>query len=99
MHFYVTSDTGGHNPRTIDASGTFAEAKQAVKGQYEFMKSIGDLAYVRDIHVTLVDVDVSKAGVLKLLQGTPTEHPAIKEWCCTTRGGLKEVPVTGTVTV
>lgn len=99
MHFYVTSDIGGVERRFIEASSTFAEAKQAVKGQHEFMKRNGDLTYVRDIHVTLVDVDVSKAGVLKLLQGTPTEYPAIKEWCCTVRGGLKEVPVTGTVTV
>lgn len=65
--------------------GTLAEAHEVMRG---FPKTNRDEA-----RIELIDVEVDKEGVLKLLnQGDKAWHTLVRTWLITERGGLKEVP-------
>ena len=45
-----------------------------------------------DVRIEQIDVDVSKAGVLSLLQGySPEDFSATRTWALSPRGGLREI--------
>jgi hypothetical protein len=62
--------------------GVLKEAHEAAKGYQPYLRD-----YTR---IELVDVDTSKAGVLRILSGD-AQYTVLRTWCLTSRGGLKEV--------
>ncbi len=81
MHAYVTWKHG--TPHYV---ATFEEARAAVREE----PTVGERVAVC---VDLVDVDTSKAGVLRILNSRGGYQTTLRSWQGTARGGLKECRV------